>query len=81
VARTTVHEYFEILRDTLVLHELPAWRRGRKRKPIASSKYYFFDVGVTTPPGAYLSPMVADAAGNLWAGSGNLGLLRWDGTD
>jgi hypothetical protein len=28
------------------LHELPAWRQSKKRKPIASSKYYFFDVGV-----------------------------------
>jgi predicted AAA+ superfamily ATPase len=46
VKRTTVHEYFAILADTLVLHELPAWRRSRKRKPLASSKYYFFDVGV-----------------------------------
>jgi len=46
VPRTTVYEYFEILRDTLVLHELPAWKRSKKRKPIASSKYYFFDVGV-----------------------------------
>lgn len=46
VARTTVYEYFEILKDTLVLHELPAWRKSRKRKPLASSKYYFFDVGV-----------------------------------
>ena len=46
VARTTVYEYFEILKDTLVLHELPAWRRSKKRKPLASSKYYFFDVGV-----------------------------------
>ena len=46
VARTTVHEYFKILQDTLVLHELPAWRETEKRKPLASSKYYFFDVGV-----------------------------------
>ena len=46
VARTTVHEYFQILADTLLVHELPAWRRSVKRKPIASSKYYFFDVGV-----------------------------------
>jgi predicted AAA+ superfamily ATPase len=46
VARTTVYEYFEILKDTLVLHELPAWRKSQKRKPLASSKYYFFDVGV-----------------------------------
>jgi len=46
VARTTVYEYFEILKDTLILHELPAWRKSKKRKPLASSKYYFFDVGI-----------------------------------
>ncbi|MEW6667251.1 MAG: ATP-binding protein [Thermodesulfobacteriota bacterium] len=46
VARTTVYEYFEILKDTLVLHEVPSWRKSVKRKPLASSKYYFFDVGV-----------------------------------
>lgn len=48
VPRTTVHEYFEILRDTLILHEVPAWRATAKRKPIASSKYYFFDIGVAS---------------------------------
>jgi len=48
VARTTVYEYFDILRDTLILHELPAWRKTVKRKPIASSKYYFFDAGVVS---------------------------------
>jgi uncharacterized protein len=46
VPRTTVYEYFEILRDTLILHELPAWRLSVKRKPLVSSKYYFFDIGV-----------------------------------
>jgi predicted AAA+ superfamily ATPase len=46
VARTTVYEYFDILKDTLILQELPAWRQSKKRKPIASSKYYFFDVGI-----------------------------------
>ena len=46
VARSTVYEYFEVLKDTLVLHELPPWRKTKKRKPLASSKYYFFDVGV-----------------------------------
>ena len=46
VPRTTVYEYFDILKDSLVLHELPAWRRSVKRKPLVSSKYYFFDVGV-----------------------------------
>jgi predicted AAA+ superfamily ATPase len=48
VARTTVYEYFEILKDTLILYELPAWRKSKKRKPFASSKYYFFDVGVVS---------------------------------
>ncbi len=48
VPRTTVYEYFEILKDTLILHELPAWRRSLRRKPLASSKYYFFDVGVVS---------------------------------
>lgn len=46
VPRTTVYEYFAILKDTLILHELPAWRKSRKRKPLASSKFYFFDIGV-----------------------------------
>jgi predicted AAA+ superfamily ATPase len=47
VARTTVYEYFEILKDTLIIRELAAWRKSKKRKPLASSKYYFFDAGVT----------------------------------
>jgi len=46
VPRTTVYEYFEILKDTLLLHELPAWQKSTKRKPLVSSKYYFFDIGV-----------------------------------
>lgn len=48
IARTTIYEYFELLKDTLVLHELPAWKKTKKRKPLASSKYYFFDVGVVS---------------------------------
>ena len=48
VPRTTVYEYFEILRDTLVIHELPAWQLSTRRKPIMSSKYYLFDVGVAS---------------------------------
>lgn len=46
VPRTTVYEYFDILKDTLLLHEVPAWKASRTRKPLVSSKYYFFDVGV-----------------------------------
>ncbi|MFQ5705048.1 MAG: hypothetical protein ACE5HT_13640 [Gemmatimonadales bacterium] len=32
VPRTTVYEYFEIFKDTLVLREFPAWRKSIKRK-------------------------------------------------
>lgn len=46
VPRTTIYEYFDILKDTLLIYEVPAWQHSRKRKPLASSKYYFFDVGV-----------------------------------
>ena len=57
VPRTTVYEYFRILQDTLILHELPAWRRSVKRKPIVSSKYYFFDPGVVASlQGRQVSP-------------------------
>lgn len=48
VPRTTVYEYFEILKDTLVLHEVPAWTQSVKRKPLVSSKFYFFDIGVVS---------------------------------
>jgi predicted AAA+ superfamily ATPase len=43
IPRTTIHEYFKILEDTLIGHLLPAWRESKKRKPIATSKFYFFD--------------------------------------
>jgi len=48
VPRTTIYEYFDILKDTLVLYELPAWRESKKRKPLSSSKFYFFDVGLVS---------------------------------
>ena len=46
VPRTTVYDYFDILKDTLLVRELPAWKLTRKRKPLMSSKYYFSDPGV-----------------------------------
>ncbi len=48
VPRSTVREHFEILKDTLVLFELPAWREGLRRKPNTRSKYYFFDPGIVS---------------------------------
>ena len=46
VARSTVQEYFQILKDTLIAHEVLPWKKSRKRKPISTSKFYFFDTGV-----------------------------------
>ncbi len=46
VPRTTIHEYFEILKDTLLAYEIPAWKKTKKRKPVSTSKLYFFDPGV-----------------------------------
>ena len=46
VPRTTVNEYFQILRDTLIADDLPAWKKTKKRKATATMKYYLFDIGV-----------------------------------
>jgi len=42
VARSTVYEYFEVLKDTLVLHELPPWRKTKKRKPLPHRNIIFW---------------------------------------
>ncbi len=46
VPKSTVQEYFQILRDTLMGDDLPAWNEFTKRKTISTSKFYFFDIGV-----------------------------------
>ena len=46
VPKTTVQNYFQILKDTLIATELKAWKQTVKRKPIVTSKFYFFDIGV-----------------------------------
>ena len=46
VARQTVVQWYEVLRDTLLAFELPAWSRTVKRKAIETAKFYFFDTGV-----------------------------------
>ncbi|MYG40104.1 MAG: ATP-binding protein [Nitrospira sp. SB0677_bin_15] len=43
---STVREYYGILRDTFIAHEVPAYTETRKRKAISTSKYYLFDVGL-----------------------------------
>ena len=47
IARSTVQEYFKILKDTLLAREVPVWRKGRSRKTVETAKFYLFDTGVT----------------------------------
>jgi uncharacterized protein len=42
----TVREHYQILEDTLVGYLLPTFQQTRKRKPVSTPKFYFFDVGV-----------------------------------
>ena len=42
----TISNYIEILEDTLLGFEVPAFQKTKKRKAIARSKFYLFDVGV-----------------------------------
>ena len=46
VSRQTVQNYFQILKDTLIGHELAPFGKTIKRKPIVTPKFYFFDMGV-----------------------------------
>jgi predicted AAA+ superfamily ATPase len=46
VPARTVREHYQILVDTLVGHFLPAYQKTVKRKPVATAKFYLFDVGV-----------------------------------
>ncbi|MFN7685146.1 MAG: ATP-binding protein [Oligoflexia bacterium] len=46
VKRSTAQNYYEILRDTLIGTELEAYRKTVSRKATATSKFYFFDLGM-----------------------------------
>jgi predicted AAA+ superfamily ATPase len=46
VPARTVQEHYQMLEDTLVAFQLAPFRRMRKRKPVGTPKFYFFDVGV-----------------------------------
>ena len=46
IARSTIQEYFKILKDTLLATEVPVWRKGRSRKTVETAKFYLFDTGV-----------------------------------
>lgn len=42
----TIREYFQVLEDTLLGVELPSFTKSKKRKPVTTAKFYFFDIGV-----------------------------------
>ena len=46
VSAPTVKEYFQILDDTLIGKQLPAFRKRAKRRLIGAPKFFFFDIGV-----------------------------------
>jgi len=47
VPAATVREYYFLLEDTLVGFLVPAWTKSKRRKAIATARFYFFDTGVT----------------------------------
>jgi len=51
ISSPSVKEYFQILEDTLIGSQLPAFRKRSKRRLIKSPKFYFFDLS----PVIYLS--------------------------
>ena len=46
VPARTVREHYQVLVDTLVGHELPAYQKTLKRKPVSMAKFFLFDVGI-----------------------------------
>lgn len=46
ISPSTTCEHFQILYDTLIAIEVPAFIKSVKRKAIQTSKFYFFDLGV-----------------------------------
>ncbi len=46
VSAKTVKSYFQILYDTLIGYEIPAFKKEIKRKIVQAPKFYYFDVGI-----------------------------------
>ena len=46
ISATGISDWFQILYDTLVGFEVPAFRKSTKRKTFSTPKFYFFDVGI-----------------------------------
>jgi predicted AAA+ superfamily ATPase len=46
VSAKTVKTYYQILKDTLMGYEIPAYTKAVKRKVVQAPKFYYFDVGL-----------------------------------
>lgn len=46
VPARTIKEYYAILEDTLIGRFLTPFAKTKKRKPVATSRFYFFDIGI-----------------------------------
>lgn len=46
IPRKTLQSYVELLQDTLLAFELPAFKKTVTRKAVVRSKFYLFDIGV-----------------------------------
>jgi predicted AAA+ superfamily ATPase len=66
VPASTLKEHYKILEDTLIGYQLYPWLRGNKRKAIQTSKFYFFDCGVTN---ALSGTKTLDPNSDLWGKS------------
>lgn len=64
VSEITIKSYYELLEDSLVGFQLFPWRKGRTRKSIASSKFYFFDTGVLHS--ILKSPKILDTSSDVY---------------
>ncbi len=63
IERKTVEDYFQITEDLLLSYRLPVFTKRAKRKMVAHSKFYYFDVGVyrtLRPMGPFDSPEEAE---------------------
>ncbi len=42
----TIKDYYQLLEETLIGYNLPAFRKASSRKEVSTNKFYFFDTGV-----------------------------------
>ena len=46
MSRQAVTGWYQILEDTLIGYQIEPWKKTVKRKPVSTTKFYMFDVGV-----------------------------------